>query len=62
MPILTVILVLVIVGLILWLVKTYVPMDAAIKNILTVVVIIIVIIWLLTSVFHLGSMGNIRIN
>lgn len=38
---------LVVVGVILWLVNTYVPMDGKIKSILNVVVVIAVIIWLL---------------
>jgi hypothetical protein len=37
MPILTILLVLVIVGVILWLVNTYIPMDGKIKSILNVV-------------------------
>lgn len=38
---------LIVVGVILWLVNTYVPMDGKIKSILNVVVVIAVIIWLL---------------
>jgi hypothetical protein len=41
------ILVLVIVGVLLWLVNNYIPMDANIKKILNIVVIIVVILWLL---------------
>lgn len=47
MPLLTVLLVLVVAGVILWLVNTYIPMDGKIKKILNVVVVVIVIIWLL---------------
>lgn len=47
MPILTIIIVLVLVGLILWGVNTYIPMQQTMKRILNAVVIIIVIIWLL---------------
>ncbi len=47
MPLLTVLLVIIIVGVLLWLVNTYIPMDYKIKNILNIVVVIIVIIWLL---------------
>lgn len=49
MSILTVLLVLVVVGIILWLINAYVPMDGKIKTILNVVVVIIVIIWLLKA-------------
>ncbi len=44
---LTILIVLVVAGLILWLVNTYIPMDHKIKTILNVVVVIVVIIWLL---------------
>jgi hypothetical protein len=49
MSILTIILVLIAVGVLLWLVNTYIPMDAKIKTILNIVVVIIVIIWLLKA-------------
>jgi hypothetical protein len=38
---------LIVVGLLLWLVNNYIPMDSKIKSILNVVVVIAVIIWLL---------------
>ena len=47
MPLLNVLILLVVVGVILWLVNTYIPMDRKIKNILNVVVVIVVVIWLL---------------
>jgi hypothetical protein len=47
MPLLTILIVLVVAGLILWLVNTYIPMDHKIKTIFNVVVVIVVIIWLL---------------
>lgn len=55
MPLLNVLILLVVVGVILWLVNTYIPMDGKIKNILNVVVVIIVIIWLLQVFGILGS-------
>jgi hypothetical protein len=56
MPLINLIIVLVVIGLILWAVNAYIPMDANIKKILNVVVIIAVVLWLL-SVF--GVLGNI---
>jgi hypothetical protein len=47
MPILTILIVLIIAGVILWLINTYIPMDHKIKTILNVVVVIIIIGWLL---------------
>jgi hypothetical protein len=54
MSLLTVLLVLIIAGVLLWLVNTYIPMDRTIKTILNVVVVIIVIVWLLKAfgLFH----------
>lgn len=49
MSLIGVILTLVIVGIILWLVNTYIPMDATIKKILNIVVVVIVILWLLNG-------------
>jgi hypothetical protein len=46
-PLIQLIFILIIVGVLLWLVNNYIPMDAAIKKILNIVVIIVVILWLL---------------
>ena len=40
---------LVVVGLLLWLVNNYIPMDSKIKSIFNVIVVIAVILWLLRS-------------
>ncbi len=47
MPLLTILVVLIVVGLLLWLVNNYIPMDHKIKNILNVVVVVVLIVWLL---------------
>ena len=44
-----VVIVLVVVGIILWLINRFIPMDSTIKSILNIVVIIAVIIWLLKA-------------
>jgi len=61
MPLLTVLIVLIVVGVILWLVNTYIPMDRKIKNILNIVVVIVVVIWLLKVFGLLGSLKNLNI-
>ena len=61
MPLINVLLVLVVVGVILWLVNTYIPMDAKIKRILNIVVVIVVVIWLLRAFGILGSLSGIRV-
>ena len=47
MPILTVLIVLIVAGVILYLVNNYIPMDGKIKKILNVVVVLVVVVWLL---------------
>ena len=47
MSLLSLVVVLIVVGVLLWLVNSYIPMDAKIKNILNVVVVIVVVLWLL---------------
>lgn len=61
MPILNVIIALVVVGVLLWLVNTYIPMDRKIKNILNVVIVIAVVLWLLRAAGVLSSLNNVRI-
>jgi len=61
MPLLTILLVLIVVGVLLWLINTYIPMDRKIKSILNVVVIVIVVIWLLQAFGLLGSLRNLRV-
>jgi hypothetical protein len=61
MPIITLLIVLIVVGVILWLVNTYVPMDRKIKGIFNAVVVIIVVIWLLREFGVLNSLSNIHV-
>jgi len=61
MPILTILIVLIVIGLLLWLVNTYIPMDAKIKQILNIVAIIAVIIWLLKAFGILAYLGSATI-
>ena len=51
----------VVVGVILWLINTYIPMDSKIKNILNAVAVIAVVIWLLQVFGLLDSLKNITI-
>ena len=50
MDILNVLVLLVVVGVVLWLVQTYIPMPPAIKTVITVVVVLLVCVWLLRLV------------
>jgi hypothetical protein len=47
MSLLTILIVLIIAGVLLWLVNNYIPMDGKIKSIFNAVVVIAVIVWLL---------------
>jgi hypothetical protein len=61
MPLLTVIVVLIVVGVLLWLINTYVPMDGKIKGILNAVVVIVVVLWLLQAFGLLGDIAGLRV-
>ncbi|MBT9540161.1 MAG: Thivi_2564 family membrane protein [Thiobacillus sp.] len=61
MPLINLVVVLIVVGVLLWLVNTYIPMDSKIKQILNIVVVIVVVIWLLQVFGVIGSLGNIRV-
>ncbi len=61
MPIINLIIILVVIGVILWLINNYIPMQSTIKTILNVVVIIAVVIWLLSVFGVIGSLSGIRV-
>jgi hypothetical protein len=61
MSLITLVIVLVVVGVVLWLINSYIPMQATIKKILNVVVIVVVILWLLSAFGIIGSLDTIRI-
>jgi hypothetical protein len=61
MPLISVVVVLIVVGILLWLVNSYIPMDGKIKSILNAVVVIAVVIWLLQVFGLLTSLTNIRV-
>jgi hypothetical protein len=54
MPLLQILIVLIVVGLLLWLVNSFIPMQGTIKSILNAVVVIAVVLWLLNvfGLFH----------
>jgi hypothetical protein len=61
MPLIQVILVLIVVGVLLWLVNTYVPMAGSIKSILNAVVVIVVVIWLLNVFGLMDNLTRLRV-
>jgi len=61
MPLIQLVVVLIVVGVLLWLVNNYLPMDAKIKNILNIVVVIAVVLWLLNVFGVLSGLSGIRV-
>jgi len=61
MPLLTVVVTLIVIGVLLWLINTYIPMAASIKSILNFVVVVAVVIWLLYGFGILGHSGEIHL-
>jgi ABC-type long-subunit fatty acid transport system fused permease/ATPase subunit len=61
MPLTQLVMVLVVVGVLLWLVNTYIPMQGTIKSILNAVVIIAVVLWLLKGLGLLTSLSRIHL-
>jgi hypothetical protein len=61
MPLLQLLIVLVVVGVILWVINNYIPMQSTIKKILNVVVVGGVVLWLLNVFGVIGSLQGIRI-
>lgn len=53
-----VVITLIVVGILLWLVNTYVPMDAKIKNLLNIVVVLCVVLWLLNVFGVFAYLGD----
>lgn len=50
MPLINIVIVLIIVGVGLWLINSFIPMASSIKTILNLVVVVAVVIWVLQSV------------
>lgn len=61
MSLVSLIVTLVVVGVLLWLVNTYIPMDSKIKGILNIVIVIVVVIWLLQAFGVMGSLSGMRV-
>ena len=61
MSVLNLLVTLAVVGFLLWLVNTYLPMDRKIKNILNAVVVILVVLWILRGTGLLGGLGQVTV-
>ena len=49
MPLIEIVIVLIVVGVLLWLINTYIPMAPPIKSLLNAVVVIVLVIWILKA-------------
>jgi hypothetical protein len=58
MPLVYIVLVLIVVGMALWLINTYIPMAGSIKTILNALVVIVVCVWVLKAVGLWGTIVN----
>ena len=61
MSMISLIVTLVVIGVLLWLVNAYIPMDGKIKKIINVVVVICVVVWLLSVFGVIGQAGTVRV-
>jgi hypothetical protein len=61
MPLINLFVTLIVVGVLLWLVNNYVPMDSKIKSILNIVIVIVVVLWLLQAFGVMGSIAGMHV-
>ncbi|MBN1509147.1 MAG: hypothetical protein JW955_20040 [Sedimentisphaerales bacterium] len=61
MPLITILIVLVVAGVALWAINSYIPMAKPVKTILNVVVVGILCVWLLQVFGVIGSISSIRV-
>ena len=61
MSLISIIVTLIVVGVLLWLVNTYIPMAGSIKKILNAVVVICVVVWLLFAFGIINHAGDIHV-
>jgi hypothetical protein len=61
MPLMNVLFTLIVVGVVLWLINSYIPMDGKIKRILNVVAVIAVVLWLFNVFGVMGHLGDVRL-
>jgi hypothetical protein len=61
MSILTILIVIVVVGVLLWAINSFLPMDPKVKSILNIVVVILLIIWLLQAFGLLNVLRGVRV-
>lgn len=61
MSLVSLLLVLVLVGVILWAINSFIPMDAKVKQLINIVVIVFLVLWLLRAFGVLGHLSQVRV-
>ena len=61
MPLMNIVITLIVAGVLLWLVNTYIPMDGMIKKILNIAVVVVVVLWLLNVFGVWGHVKDVRV-
>lgn len=61
MDLISLIVALVVVGVIMYLINTYIPMEARIKKLLNIAVIIVLVLWLLSGFGVLPNIASIKV-
>jgi hypothetical protein len=59
MSLISLVIVLIVVGVLLWLVNTYIPMDSKIKQIMNAVVVIAIVLWLIS--LFVGPLPDVHV-
>jgi len=62
MPLVQILIALIVVGVLLWLVNSFIPMAGSIKSLLNAVVIIVVVVWLLNVFGLMHYITNFHVN
>jgi hypothetical protein len=61
MSLISLVIILIVIGVLMWLVNTYIPIAPPFKQIINVVVIIAVVLWLLSVTGVLGGVGDVKV-
>jgi hypothetical protein len=61
MTLINIAIVLVVVGIVLWLINTYIPMAGGMKSLLNIVAFVVVLVWLLQGFGVIGAIPGVRI-
>ena len=61
MTIISILFILIIIGVVLWLINKFIPMDGKIKTILNVLIVVLVILWLLSTFGVIGPLSTLHL-